>query len=121
MPVKNIVSIIALSAVMLLPAGIATAGSVIINNDNNGNSRVKINRNGVLIKKSERIIKVGPSKDSRRRLRRNRAYRRAYRSYPIRRKTWNSSRCKGTTYQRNVRNRSGSSSSYSYSRTTSCQ
>ena len=34
MPVKNIVSIIALSAVMLLPSGIATAGSVKINSSN---------------------------------------------------------------------------------------
>ncbi len=131
MPVKNIVSIIALSAVMLLPTGIATAGSVQINNGtsrvkiNNGNSRVKIYRNGGLRIKSSsgRVIRIRPSRRSRFYRRRNSAYRPyygTYRKYPIRTKTLNS-RCTGRTYERTVRNRSGSSSSYSYSRTTSCQ
>lgn len=116
MPVKQIISILALSVIMSLPAGIATAGNVNVNN-----GRVKIYRNGgIRIKSSSgRVIRVRPS-------RRSRAYRRslrrrAYRKYPSRRKTWNSSRCNGKTYQRTVRNRSGSNSSYSYSRTTSCQ
>ncbi len=131
MPVKNIVSIIALSAAMLLPAGIATAGSVRINN---GNSQVKVSPNGgVRIKSSTgRVIRVRPSRSYRQRhLLRNRAYRRSlqrrygpyyrtYRKYPLSRKTWGS-KCTGRTYQRTVTTRSGSNSSYSYSRTTSCQ
>lgn len=131
MPVKNIVSIIALSAVMLLPAGIATAGSVKINSSNG--SRVRVYRNGgVKIKSgSGRVVRVRPRTYRQRRLLRNRAYRRSLgrryspyyrtnRKYPVNRKTWNS-RCTGKTYQRTVRSRSGSNSSYSYSRTTSCQ
>ena len=120
MPAKKIISILALSVLMSFPAaGIATAGSVRINS-NNG-SRVKIYRNGgVRIKSSNgRVIRVRPSRSYRRKLQRNRAYR-PYRKYPVRHKRW-SSRCNSKTYQRTVRNRSGSNSSYSYSRTTSCQ
>lgn len=119
MPAKKIISILALSAVMLLPAGIATAGSVRVNSND---SRVKIYRDGGIRIKSRngRVIRIRPSRSYRRRLRRrNRAYR-SYRSYPVRRKRW-SSRCNSKTYQRTVTNRSGSNRSYSYSRTTSCQ
>ena len=117
MAAKKIISILALSVIMSFPAaGIATAGSVNVNN-----GRVKIHRNGGVRIKSRngRVIRVGPSNSYRRRLRRNRAYR-SYRNRPVRHKRW-SSRCNGKTYQRTVRNRSGSNSSYSYSRTTSCQ
>ena len=111
MPVKKLISILALSIIMSFPAAeVANAGNV------------KIYRNGgVRIKSSSgRVIRVGGSKRYYNpRLRRNRAYR-SYRKSPVRYKKW-SSRCKGKTYQRTVTNRSGSNRSYSYSRTTSCQ
>ena len=43
MPTKQTISILALSLLMILPAGISTAGSIKVQN---GNSKVTINRNG---------------------------------------------------------------------------
>ena len=67
MPAKQTISILALSILMALPAGIATARSIKVQN---GSSRVTINRNGDI-----KIRNIRRERYKRRRLRRGSAIR----------------------------------------------
>ncbi len=109
MPAKQAITILALSVLMILPAGIATAGNIKVQN---GNSRVTINRNGdIKIRNNRRKI-------YRRRFNRGSANRNSSRS--IYRQT-----IKGigncTTYRSTRKTGSGNNRSYARTTTTTCQ
>lgn len=112
MPTKQTISILALSIFMALPAGIAHARKIQVQN---GNSKVTINRNGdIKIKNSPRRKRFY----RRRRLRRGSAIR--VPSYRIYRQTIkNRGNC--TTYRSTRKSGSGRNRSYSRTRTTTCQ
>ncbi len=105
---KQTISILALSILMTLSAGVATAGIQV----QNGDSSVKINRNG--------DIQI---KNGRRRFYRSRVYRSPAIRVPshniYRQDTTNRGNC--TTYRSTRQSGSGSNRSYAQTRTTTCQ
>ncbi len=109
MSTKQTISILALSLLMALPAGIASAREIQVQN---GNSRVTIDRNGdINIKNSRRI------RSYRRRLRRNGA---SVPSASVYRQTIrNRGNC--TTSRSTHKSGSGRNRSYVRTRTTTCQ
>lgn len=110
MSVKQTISILALSVLMIIPAEIATAGNIKVQN---GNSRVIINRNGdIKIRNSRR------RRFYRRRIRRGRATRVPSRS--VYRQTIKK-RGNCTTYRSTRKSGSGNNRSYARTRTTTCQ
>ena len=112
MPAKQTISILALSVLMILPAGIATAGNIKVQN---GNSKVIINRNGDI------RIRNG------RRRRLQRRYRRIHRGSAIvipSRSTYRQTvRTRGncTTYRSTRKSGYGKNRSVVRTRTTTCQ
>lgn len=111
MPAKQTISIIALSVLMALPAGIATAGNIKVEN---GNSRVTINRNGDIKIKNGRRRRFY----RRRVLRRGSAIRVPSRSI-YRQNTRSRGNC--TTYRSTHKSGYGNNRSYTRTRTTTCQ
>ena len=123
MPVKQIISILALSVIISFPAGIATADSIKVDN---GNTRVRINRNGdIRVNRGykKRIYVPGrgyrtiyvPGK---------RVYRSRYNPYSrYRYRTYRSSkRNLNCSYQSSTsRSSSGSSRTYNHSSTRICK
>lgn len=109
MPVKQAIYILALSVLMILPAGIATAGSIKVQN---GNSRVTINRNG--------DIKI---RNNRRRIYRRRFKRGSVNRVPSRSIYRQTIRKRGncTTYRSTRKTGSGNNRSYARTTTTTCQ
>jgi hypothetical protein len=110
MPAKQAISILALSVLMILPAGIATAGNIKVQN---GNSRVTINRNGDIIIRNSRRRKF-----YRQPIRRGSAIR-----VPSRKIYRQTIKKKGNcvTYRSNRKSGSGNNRSYARTRTTTCQ
>lgn len=115
MPIKQIISILALSAMISLPAEIATAGNIKVNN---GNTRVRVYKNG--------NVRVNRGYKKRTYAPRKRVYRSRY--SPYRRSRW--SRYRNRRYKRNVncsyqsstsRSSSGSRSSYKHSSRSTCK
>ncbi len=136
MPARQIISILALSALIALPVGIAQAGDIDVNN---GRSRVTIKNGSIRVRRGGRGNYVYPRSRSRRyryyrgrlrrspysrlrnwRWRRNR-YNNRYRLRRSYKKPSFSCNGKGTSYQRTIRNRSGGNRTYSSIRTSSCQ
>ena len=112
MPAKQTISILALSILMALPTGIASAGNIIVEN---GNSRVTIYRNGdIKIRNSRRERRL-----YRRRLRRGSKIR-PIRSYGIYRQT---TRKRGncTTYRSTRKSGYGRNRSVIRTTTKTCQ
>lgn len=110
MSAKQTISILALSVLMILPAQIATAGNIKVQN---GNSRVTINRNG--------DIKIRNS-------RRRKLYRRRVNSgsaivvpSPSVYRQTIKKRGNCTTYRSTRKSGSGNNRSYARTRTTTCQ
>ncbi len=134
MPARQIISILALSALIALPVGVAKAGDIDVDN---GRSRVTIKNGSIRVRRNGRGTYVYP------RSRRYRYYRRRLRRSPyrrlrngrLRRNSYNNRyrlrrsyrkptfRCngKGTTYQRTIRSGSRGNRTYSSIRTSSCQ
>ena len=109
MSAKQTISILALSVLMILPAEIATAGNIKVQN---GNSRVTINRNGdINIRNSRRRL-------YRRRVNRGSAIRVPSRSV-YRQTIKQRSNC--TTYRSTRKSGSGNNRSYARTSTTTCQ
>ncbi len=110
MPTKQAISILALSVLMILPAGIATAGNIKVQN---GNSKVRINRNGDIIIRNSRRRKF-----YRQRIRRGSVIR-----IPSRRIYRQTIKKKGNcvTYRSTRKSGSGNNRSYARTRTTTCQ
>ncbi len=110
MPTKQTISIIALSLLMTLPGGIATARNIQVEN---GDTSVKINRNGdIQIKNGRR------ERFYRRRLPRGAAIRVPSRSV-YRQTTKSRGNCTTTSSTR--KSGSGKNRSYVRTRTTTCQ
>lgn len=110
MPAKQAILMLALSVLIILPAEIATAGNIKVQN---GNSRVTINGNGdIKIRNSRR------NRFYRRRLNRGSAIRVPSRS--IYRQTIKK-RGNCTTYRSTRKSGSGNNRSYARTRTTTCQ
>lgn len=110
MSAKQTISFLALSALMILPAEIATAGNIKVQN---GNSRVIINRNGDIKIRNNRRIRL-----HRRRIRRGSAI--VVPSNNIYRQTIKK-RGNCTTYRSTRKTGSGNNRSYARTRTTTCQ
>ncbi len=109
MSAKQTISILALSVLMILPAEIATAGNIKVQN---GNSRVTINPNGdINIRNSRRRL-------YRRRVNRGSAIRVPSRSV-YRQTIKQRSNC--TTYRSTSKSGSGNNRSYARTSTTTCQ
>ena len=110
MSAKQTISILALSVLMIFPAGIATAGNIKVQN---GNSRVTINRNG--------DIKIRNSR--RRRFYRHPIRRGSVMRVPSRSIIYRQTKKRGncTTYRSTRKTGSGSNRSYARTRTTTCQ
>ncbi|MGD1909906.1 MAG: hypothetical protein ACFB2X_03290 [Rivularia sp. (in: cyanobacteria)] len=110
MPAKHTISIIALSVLMALPAGIATAGNIKVQN---GNTRVTINRNG--------DIKI--RNGNRKRFYRSRVYRGSAIRVPSRSVYRQTTRKRGncTTYRSTRKSGYGRNRSVVRTRTTTCQ
>ena len=110
MSAKQTISILALSVLMIFPAGIATAGNIKVQN---GNSRVTINRNG--------DIKIRNSR--RRRFFRRRINRGSVIRFPSRSIYRQTIKKRGncTTYRSTRKTGSGNNRSYARTRTTTCQ
>ena len=110
MSAKQTISILALSVLMILPAEIATAGNIKVEN---GNSRVTINRNG--------DIKIRNAR--RRRLYRRRVNRGS--AIPVPSRSVYRQTIKGigncTTYRSARKSGSGNNRSYARTTTTTCQ
>jgi hypothetical protein len=109
MSAKQTISILTLSVLMILPAGIATAGNIKVQN---GNSRVTINRNGDII-----IRNTGRRKFYRQPIRRGSAIRIPSRN--IYRRTIKKGNC--VTYRSNRKSGSGNNRSYTRTITTTCR
>ncbi|MGB3757757.1 MAG: hypothetical protein WBA07_15490 [Rivularia sp. (in: cyanobacteria)] len=109
MPAKQAITILALSVLMILPAGIATAGNIKVQN---GNSRVTINRNG--------DIKI---RNNRRRIYRRRVNRGSVNRNPSRSVYRQTIKKRGncTTYRSARKSGSGNNRSYARTTTTTCQ
>jgi len=110
MPAQQTISILALSVLMILPAGISTAGSIKVQN---GNSGVTINRNG--------DIKIRNSR--RRRLYRRRVRRGSAIRVPSRSVYRQTVRTRGncTTYRSTRKSGYAKNRSVVRTRTTTCQ
>ncbi|MDJ0796608.1 MAG: hypothetical protein QNJ51_07180 [Calothrix sp. MO_167.B12] len=132
MPARQIISMLALSALIALPVGVAKAGDIDVNN---GRSRVTIKNGTIKVRRADQGKYVYPrspryrSRYYRRRLRRSpysrlRNWRwRRYNRYRLRRYNKPTVSCngRGTTYKRTIVNRSGRNRSYSSIRTSNCQ
>lgn len=110
MPTKHTISIFALSLLMILPAGISTAGNIKVQN---GNSKVTINRNGDIRIRNGR----------RRRLYRRRVKRGSAVVVPSRSVYRQTVRTRGkcTTYRSTRKSGYGKNRSVVRTRTTTCQ
>ncbi|AFY59144.1 hypothetical protein Riv7116_6828 [Rivularia sp. PCC 7116] len=110
MPVKQTISIFALSVLIALPSGMARAGNIKVQN---GNSQVTINRNGDI-----KIRHLRGRRFYRRRLKRGSAIRVPSRSFH---QQTNRKRDNCRTYRSIRQSRSGKNRSYARTRTTTCQ
>lgn len=128
---RQIISLLALSALIALPVGVAKAGDIDVHN---GRSRATIKNGSLKIRRAGRGSYVYPRSPRyryyRRRLRRYPYSRlrswgwrrnRKYRLSPLYRKPTFTCNGKGKTYRSTIRRRSGGNRNYSYTRTRSCQ